>query len=119
MSRAFILILLLDLILQEYLRFVGNGIMNSGVAFGLLHDSKWLGLAIFCILVVMYKKLPKDLGIQMILGGGITNLFVRLVHGSVWDYINLGIIKVNMSDIIVCTGLALFLYETTRDHFSK
>ena len=83
-------------------------------------------LIIFPILVLVavsiYTYVDKKLdnlslvGFSLIIGGGIANIFDRIVYGSVTDflYINLGFFKTgifNIADLSVTTGMILILID--------
>ena len=51
------------------------------------------------------------------IGGGIGNIYDRLVHGSVTDFmhINFGLFQTgifNMADVSITTGMFIFLYQS-------
>lgn len=93
---------------------------NSGAAFSLLAESgPWLLIALTAALIVgvcAWLLLRPDaptlerVGLWMIVGGGLGNLWDRLVYGSVTDFIRLDFIHFaifNFADICVCVGALL------------
>ena len=101
---------------------------NSGAFLGmgseLSYIPKLILLIIFPIVVLVavsiYTYMDKKLdnlslvGFSLIIGGGIANIFDRVVYGSVTDflYINLGFFKTgifNIADLSVTTGMILIL----------
>lgn len=68
------------------------------------------------------KNLSKSmlLGFAFVIGGGIGNLYDRLVHGSVTDFmhIDFGIFQTgifNMADVSIMTGMAIVLIGSFLD----
>ena len=101
---------------------------NSGAFLGmgseLSYIPKLILLIIFPIVVLVavsiYTYMDKKLdnlslvGFSLIIGGGVANIFDRVVYGSVTDflYINLGFFKTgifNIADLSVTTGMILIL----------
>ena len=82
---------------------------------------------IVLISITLYTCLEKTLnqtsiiGFSLIIGGGIANIFDRIVYGSVTDflYINLGgIFKTgifNIADVSVTTGMILILISSFKN----
>lgn len=82
---------------------------------------------IVLISITLYTYLEKTLdqtsivGFSLIIGGGIANIFDRIVYGSVTDflYINLGgIFKTgifNIADVSVTTGMILILISSFKN----
>ena len=106
---------------------------NSGAFLGmgseLSYIPKLILLIIFPILVLVavsiYTYVDKKLdnlslvGFSLIIGGGIANIFDRIVYGSVTDflYINLGFFKTgifNIADLSVTTGMILILITSFK-----
>ena len=106
---------------------------NSGAFLGmgseLSYIPKLILLIIFPILVLVavsiYTYVDKKLdnlsllGFSLIIGGGIANIFDRIVYGSVTDflYINLGFFKTgifNIADLSVTTGMILILIASFK-----
>lgn len=62
-------------------------------------------------------SLPRVIAISFVIGGGVGNIYDRLVHGSVTDFlhINLGIVKTgifNMADVSIMIGMVMLLIES-------
>jgi len=106
---------------------------NSGAFLGmgseLSYIPKLILLIIFPIVVLVavsiYTYMDKKLdnlslvGFSLIIGGGVANIFDRVVYGSVTDflYINLGFFKTgifNIADISVTTGIILILIASFK-----
>jgi signal peptidase II len=106
---------------------------NSGAFLGmgseLSYIPKLILLIIFPIVVLVavsiYTYVDKKLdnlslvGFSLIIGGGIANIFDRIVYGSVTDflYINLGFFKTgifNIADLSVTTGMILILIASFK-----
>ena len=51
------------------------------------------------------------MGLTLIIGGGLSNLFDRVLRGGVIDFIDLGWGSVfNLADVFITLGLVLYLY---------
>ena len=94
---------------------------NTGAAFGMMKDSRWVfmvtsTLAIVGILVYMFWKRPTNkmlcLSLSLIVGGGIGNMIDRTALGYVVDMIDLRLINFavfNVADSFVCVGAGLMI----------
>jgi signal peptidase II len=112
-------------------------VRNRGAAFGV--GSHWsefwqnfifLGLSSIAILLILYFLYRNINGtktlivsISMILGGAIGNVYDRIFHGSVVDFILIHFKQYhwpnfNFADTLICIGVALYLlgnvYETKK-----
>ena len=106
---------------------------NSGAFLGmgseLSYIPKLILLIIFPIVVLVavsiYTYMDKKLdnlslvGFSLIIGGGVANIFDRVVYGSVTDflYINLGFFKTgifNIADLSVTTGIILIIIASFK-----
>ncbi|CAG5069254.1 Lipoprotein signal peptidase [Dyadobacter sp. CECT 9623] len=72
---------------------------------------------VFYILVKRNLTLLSSLALSFAIGGGIGNIYDRLMHGSVTDFmhINLGFFQTgifNMADVSIMTGMFIFLYQS-------
>lgn len=79
-------------------------------------------LLMLLILTLVKKEYPKAvvLGFSFVIGGGIGNVFDRIVHGSVTDfmYINVGFFETeifNMADVSIILGALIVLIHTLTD----
>lgn len=104
---------------------------NAG-AFLSLGDSlpdtvRFILLTLFPLIVLTFgvgflftkNNLPKPviLGLAFVMGGGIGNIYDRLVHGSVTDFLHIdfGIIQTgvfNMADVSIMTGVLIVLLDS-------
>jgi signal peptidase II len=74
------------------------------------------------VAVVLWKYSWDSLtaaGLSLTLAGGASNLFDRVVHGSVVDFVNVGIGPIrtgifNIADVAICTGLIIVALTATR-----
>ena len=78
-----------------------------------------LFLVIAAVYVILKKSLSlsRVIAISFVVGGGIGNIYDRLVHGSVTDFlhIDLGIIQTgifNMADVSIMVGMTMLLIES-------
>ena len=86
---------------------------------------------IVLIFITIYTYIDKELdkisiiGFSLIIGGGIGNIFDRIVYGSVTDffYLDFGsIFKTgifNIADMFVTTGMILILYPIVEEQIKK
>ena len=99
-------------------------IQNRGAAFGMLSEHRWVFLiistvAIAAIIFYMLKYKPKSklerIAIAFMAGGGIGNMFDRIILGYVIDFIDFyAFPKVwsyifNVADSFVCIGAGLLI----------
>ena len=107
-----------------------NLIWNNGIAFGFFQfrDPLYYNIISFFIFVILIfiiwlsfkSKGLEKISYLMILGGGLGNLFDRLYHGSVIDFIDLNYksfhwFVFNIADIFISVGVfALILVELFR-----
>lgn len=94
---------------------------NRGAAFSMLSGSGGLlvllTLALVALLLVYLLRHPENptlerIGLWLIIGGGLGNLWDRLIHGYVIDFIRLDFVNFavfNVADIFVCGGAALVI----------
>lgn len=93
-------------------------VKNTGAAFGILSGSCLLPLLTFALAagllfwLLRHGEAPLLLraGLWMIVGGGLGNLYDRLVYGYVIDFIRLDFVNFavfNPADVFVCAGAAL------------
>lgn len=96
---------------------------NAGFPFGFLEKWKWLVMGVplvilsaltaaFCVLLAKPGQRVKKLGFALVIGGGLSNLYDRLVRGYVVDYFSFqaGILKkvvFNLGDLFVFLGSAI------------
>ena len=107
---------------------------NRGAAFSMLSDrAPWLLIALTAALIagiLIYLLTHPDepalerAGLWLIAGGGLGNLWDRLVHGCVIDFIRLDFVRFavfNPADVFVCVGaglvvLSVILTERRKAH---
>ncbi len=114
-------------------------VQNTGMAFGLLKDHRWVFMvfstvAIIALLVYLFRFRPKSLWMQvslaMIVGGGIGNMIDRIRLGYVIDFLDFTLIDFavfNVADSFVCIGAGILIVyliwdmieEIRRDRESK
>lgn len=106
---------------------------NRGVAFGMFKDMRWIfvavtALLIFAIIFYMFKKRPDGklfyILAGLIIGGGIGNLYDRIVNGYVIDYISLSFFPpvCNFADYCITGGvivLAIYMLVKSSDKNKK
>ena len=104
---------------------------NEGAAFSFLADAggwqKWFfsGVSIIAVLVISYllKKHQHQklfsLGLALVLGGAIGNLYDRLTLGYVVDFLSFHVNDwfwpaFNVADSAICVGVALLLLDSFK-----
>jgi len=120
-------------LIGEY--FILTNVENSGAFLGMGSDFSPIIKMIFllilpvivltCIIIYVYRDKEIDkislIGFSIIIGGGIGNIFDRIMYGSVTDFlfINLGgIFKTgifNIADLAVTTGMILILLMSFKN----
>jgi signal peptidase II len=79
-----------------------------------------LGFALYYLFTKTSLSSLRIIAICFIIGGGIGNIYDRLVYGSVTDFlhINLGIVQTgifNIADVAVMTGVILLFLDTSLE----
>ncbi|PPD56513.1 MAG: signal peptidase II [Methylotenera sp.] len=104
---------------------------NEGAAFSFLADAggwqKWFfsGISFIAVLVITYliKKHQQQklfcLGLALVLGGAIGNLYDRLTLGYVVDFLSFHVNGLfwpafNVADSAICVGVALLLMDSFK-----
>ena len=104
---------------------------NEGSAFGFLNDAggwqKWFFTAISIVAVVVITYLIKKnstqklfcMGLALVLGGAIGNLYDRITLGYVVDFLNFHINNhywpaFNVADSAICVGVGLLLLDSFK-----
>lgn len=94
---------------------------NTGAAFGILKNNRWVflvisSLAILAIVFYIVKFTPKNkwlgFGLSFFAGGGIGNMIDRVILGYVVDFVDFRLIDFaifNVADTFVCIGAALMV----------
>lgn len=93
---------------------------NTGVAFGMFSDLRWLfviitGIVIVAFIIMLFKSGYKSklfsVSAVLIIGGGIGNLIDRIIHGFVVDYLQLSFFSpvCNFADYCITVGTVLLV----------
>ena len=94
---------------------------NRGMAFGMASGMVWLlivltALVIAAILAYLIRHpddpAPLRLGLWLVIGGGLGNLYDRIAYGFVVDFIRADFVDFpvfNGADVFVCAGVALVI----------
>lgn len=99
-------------------KFSFDGILNSGVAWGMGAQLPWLwivivvlSLVLAVVMVVWYSRTERrksywfTVGLALFLGGMLGNALDRMITGgAVHDFINFVIFKNNLADIAITVG---------------
>lgn len=130
-ERKIILVglLLLDQATKYLALKFGFGFINSGISFGLLfHDfivypvnfsrEIYMGfiVSLLCVflalLIILYLKKLHSNFLLLIITGGLSNLFDRLIRGGVVDFIGLPYLpSFNLADMVICLGCVLLIID--------
>ncbi len=102
---------------------------NTGAAFSFLSDAggwqRWffavLAIAVSIVIVVWLKRLKKNerrlaVALSLVLGGAVGNVWDRIVHGYVVDFIDVYYgdwhwPAFNVADSAICVGAALLIID--------
>ncbi len=102
---------------------------NTGAAFSFLSDAggwqRWffavLAIAVSIVIVVWLKRLKKNerrlaVALSLVLGGAVGNVWDRIVHGYVIDFIDVYYgdwhwPAFNVADSAICVGAALLIID--------
>lgn len=79
-----------------------------------------LGFGIGYLFTKKNLSKPMLLGFAFVIGGGIGNLYDRLVHGSVTDFVHIDFVIFqtgifNMADVFIMTGMAIVIIGSFLD----
>jgi len=92
--------------------------MNSTLQFILLKALPVVMLLLLTFYTFFSKELNKYqiLALSFILGGGISNIYDRLLYGKVVDFMNMGIGELrtgifNFADVSIMVGIGIFLFS--------
>ena len=104
-------------------------VTNTGAAFGILQDQAgflaFLGTVFILFFIVLVRRENKKgklflIPCGLVLGGAVSNLYDRMIFGSVTDYIDLRIWPVfNLSDSCITIGVILLLWQSYRKKSAK
>ena len=96
-------------------------VKNTGMAFGMLKDHRWVfmvfsTIAIVALIIYLFRFRPESRWMQismaMIIGGGIGNMIDRILLGYVIDFIDVTLINFavfNIADSFVCVGAGIMI----------
>ena len=98
-------------------------IENSGMSFGLLSEHRWVFMILSCVGIaalfayLIYIKGQDKLlsfALSLMIGGGIGNMFDRLILGYVVDFVDFCYFDFwkwvfNLADACICVGAALMV----------
>lgn len=102
---------------------------NTGMAFGLLPDKRWIFMLVSTVMIValaVYLYLGRAenrlylVSIAMIISGGIGNMIDRIALGYVVDFIDVRLFDFwkwifNVADSLVCVGAGLLILALLID----
>ena len=75
-----------------------------------------LTIALMYLFIKSHLSVYKIVGISLIIGGGLGNIYDRMFHGSVTDFLHIDFVLFqtgifNLADMSIMTGLFILLYE--------
>ncbi|OCG00512.1 signal peptidase II [Gilliamella apicola] len=103
-------------------------VRNIGAAFSILEGQRWM-LALIAIIIsgaiiyMLYRnpclKKLENFSLALILGGALGNLFDRLYHGFVVDFLDVNFgdwhyPTFNIADCAICVGIGLFIISNFK-----
>lgn len=96
-------------------------VQNKGAAFGIFPEKQLFLISVSIIVIALiiwfiYQEKPKDIfwqiGLALVLGGTIGNLYNRVFQGYVIDFIDLSFWPTfNIADIAINAGVALIIFQ--------
>ena len=121
--------LILSVILIDYILkfFIPFKVRNYGAAFDILEEFRWTlifisFLALFLFLYLFDKDDLSRIGLSLLIGGTLGNLFDRLIFGFVIDYIPFyDLFYFNVADVANFLGLVflVFIRETKEKELEE
>lgn len=104
-------------------------IRNRGMVFGLLKEDSYLPIpltiALLLLIIFSYRWIKEEgviprIGTGLIIGGAVGNLFDRILHGGVIDFLDIGIGRMrwpvfNLADAGICVGAGLLIYYWLKE----
>jgi len=124
-------VFIIDRVLKYYFVQKDYSIVNRGVSFSLLNESDYnaflsaiLILLILCFIVYI-KGRKQDLfkkyyfALVAINIGAVSNLIDRITWGGVVDYIDLIILKNNLSDLLIFVGVVSIILYAAHPQFQN
>jgi lipoprotein signal peptidase len=126
------LFVLLDLILKQMALVVWTSpvfifgqvgwapILNPGIAFSIPMPNlviiifTLLILGFFCYLLTATKDKVAQLGLVLAIFGALSNLIDRIFYQSTIDYLQVYISVFNLADVLIVTGIGLYLLRLKK-----
>lgn len=89
-------------------------VWNKGVSFGL----EVPGVAVLAALILIFwsSRKEENMGINLVIAGGVTNLIDRLRWGAVRDYWNFGMLSNNVADWAIGLGVLWLVISFWRNN---
>lgn len=134
LSKSILILFLvtLDTLTKKYAISLGLAVFNRGISFGLLDfvNKIWwiIGSILIIILLSVWcnrMKLDKvgELGMILIISGGISNTISRILYNGVPDWINLDLFGLvsfpvfNLADLMIDLSIGLLIISLLRKNF--
>lgn len=103
-------------------------VRNIGAAFSIFEGQRWMlaSIALIISAVIIYmlyrntgRQKLENFSLSLILGGALGNLFDRLYHGFVVDFLDVNFgdwhyPTFNIADCAICVGIGLFILSSLK-----
>lgn len=115
-----------DIVRFEYAENTGAFLsLGSGLSEPVRFLLLGVGVGILLVAMLVYivrtrsLQLPEVMALSLVAAGGVGNLYDRLVHGYVVDFVSIGVGGLrtgifNVADVAITTGILLFLFLRIR-----
>lgn len=130
--RKLVALVLIEQITKAYFAsrdfFVGpihfHLVKNFGLPFGISMPNQLVMIIVgtlALILILLRKKLftgDRSLAFVFLMAGAVSNLLDRILFGLVRDFIDIGIVTINLADLFIVIGLAMFIFSGSKKTYS-
>lgn len=119
LSIITIVIVVVDQVTKFFAQNFLNVVCNKGIAFGFGQNLTLLivPILLFVLWVIFQEKgKMKIIGFSLIFGGGVSNLFDRVINGCVRDFIDFGFWpSFNLADSAITIGVLLIFWSLFKN----
>ena len=97
-----------------------RAVSNSGAAFGIGENIPfWLIMGIFLVVFLLAYQDGFKPEKMILLAGGTGNIFDRLMHGKIIDWIKLGHLWFNLADVYITIGVGWMMLAMIKERRRK